>query len=95
MMMYGIVLIKEILIGDLDNIEQINEEKVVGKQIYLYVKYIIWECIVIVRNRFVDQKGIYILEESYYIYLGKEIEVKLLFFFIEFYGEKSVLFYFM
>lgn len=87
----GITLIKEILIGDLDNTEQIQEEKATGKQVHPYAKHITRECTKIVRNRPADQNGIYILEESYYTYPGKETEVKPLLFFIEPHGEKSVL----
>ena len=62
--------------GDLDNIEQINAEIKASKQIHPYAKHV---------NRILDSKinnlpanhnGFYILEESYYTYPNKPMEVK-------------------
>ena len=69
-------LYKTYIQGDLDNIEQINAEIKAGKQIHPYAKHV---------NRILDSKinnlpanynGFYILEESYYTYPNKPMEVK-------------------
>ena len=69
-------LYKTYIQGDLDNIEQINAEIKAGKQIHPYAKHV---------NRLLDNKiknlppnynGFYILEESYYTYPNKPMEVK-------------------
>ena len=69
-------LYKTYIQGDLDNLEQINAEIKAGKQIHPYAKHI---------NRLLDSKiknlpanynGFYILEESYYTYPNKPMEVK-------------------
>ena len=69
-------LYKSYIQGDLDNIEQINAEIKAGKQIHPYAKHV---------NRILDSKinnlpanhnGFYILEESYYTYPNKPMEVK-------------------
>ena len=69
-------LYKTYIQGDLDNIEQINAEIKAGKQIHPYAKHV---------NRLLDSKiknlppnynGFYILEESYYTYPNKPMEVK-------------------
>jgi hypothetical protein len=69
-------LYKSYIQGDLDNLEQINEEIKAGKQIHPYAKHV---------NRLFDSKiknlpanynGFYILEESYYTYPNKAMEVK-------------------
>jgi hypothetical protein len=69
-------LYKTYIQGDLDNLEQINAEIKTGKQIHPYAKHV---------NRLLDPKiknlppnynGFYILEESYYTYPNKPMEVK-------------------
>lgn len=69
-------LYKTYIQGDLDNLEQINAEIKAGKQIHPYAKHV---------NRILDSKitnlpenhnGFYILEESYYTYPNKPMEVK-------------------
>ncbi|MCS6807416.1 MAG: hypothetical protein RML40_01635 [Bacteroidota bacterium] len=69
--MKPIELFKQYIQGDLDNREQIEEERRAGKQIHPYAKHV---------NRLADDKilnkpahyqGFYILEESYYVYPDK------------------------
>lgn len=86
----GIELFKEILIGDLDNSEQIAAEKAEGQQLHPYAKHVTRDCTHIVKNKPNNLHGIYILEESYYTYPGKETEIKPLIFFVEPDGENSV-----
>jgi hypothetical protein len=69
-------LYKSYIQGDLDNIAQINAEIKAGKQIHPYAKHV---------NRLLDSKiknlpknynGFYILEESYYTYPNKPMDIK-------------------
>ena len=69
-------LYKSYIQGDLDNIAQVNAEVKAGKQIHPYAKHV---------NRLLDSKiknlpknhnGFYILEESYYTYPNKPMEMK-------------------
>ncbi len=64
-------LFKQYIQGDLDNREQVEQERKAGKQIHPYAKHV---------NRLADDKitgkpvnyqGFYILEESYYVYPDK------------------------
>ena len=69
-------LYKSYIQGDLDNITQVNAEVKAGKQVHPYAKHV---------NRLLDSKiknlpknhnGFYILEESYYTYPNKPMEMK-------------------
>jgi hypothetical protein len=69
-------LYKSYIQGDLDNLDQINDEIKAGKQIHPYAKHV---------NRLFDSKiknlptnynGFFILEESYYTYPNKAMEEK-------------------
>jgi len=73
----------EILCGTLDNQEQIDQEIQQGKQLHPYAKHVTAICNHKIINIPEDYEGIYILEESYYIYPGKnETEIKPLFFYV-------------
>ncbi len=88
--MDGIELFKQILIGDLDNQEQIDAERAAGQQVHPYAKHVTRDCTHIVRNIPTEINGVFILEESYYTYPEKETEVKPLLFFVEPHHGKSV-----
>lgn len=73
----------EILCGSLDNQEQIDQERKDGQQIHPYAKHVTEVIDHKIINRPPDHEGIYILEESYYIYPGKEeTEIKPLLFYM-------------
>ncbi len=73
----------EILCGSLDNQAQIDEERAAGKQLHPYAKHVTDICDDKIKNRPDGHPGIYILEESYYIYPGKtEMELKPLLFYM-------------
>ncbi len=71
-----------ILCGTLDNQQQVNDEIAAGKQIHPYAKHVTAICDHKIINRPADHDGLYILEESYYIYPGKEMELKPLLFYM-------------
>ncbi len=72
----------EILSGTLDNIDQVIEEKASGNQVHPYAKHVTSDCTHIVRNFPEDDRGRYILEESYYTYPGEEMIIKPLLFYV-------------
>ncbi len=73
----------EILCGTLDNKNQVDTERAEGKQIHPYAKHVTDVCDHKIINRPEGHKGLYILEESYYIYPDKkEVELKPLLFYI-------------
>jgi len=72
----------DILSGTLDNIDQVNEEKVNANQVHPYAKHVTSDCTHIVRGFPKDNHGRYILEESYYTYPGQEMIVKPLLFYV-------------
>jgi hypothetical protein len=81
----------DILCGTLDNQAQIDAEIAQGKQIHPYAKHITDSCDAKIINRPPDHEGIYILEESYYVYPGKdEVELKPLFFYFRSDGASKV-----
>ncbi len=71
-----------ILVGDLDNRDQIEQEKAQGKQIHPYAKHITRDCTHIINNIPSDLEGRYVLEESYYTYPESEMIIKPLFFYV-------------
>jgi len=81
----------EILCGTLDNQAQIDEEKANGQQVHPYAKHVTAICDHKIINRPPDHEGIYILEESYYIYPGKEMDIKPLFFYVRSDGKGKAL----
>ena len=81
----------EILCGILDNQKQIDEERAAGKQIHPYAKHVTAVCDHKIINRPTDHEGLYILEESYYIYPGKEMDIKPLLFYMRSDGHQKAL----
>ena len=81
----------KILCGTLDNQAQVDEERLVGNQIHPYAKHITDICDHKIVNRPADHEGIYILEESYYVYPGKEMELKPLLFYVRSDGKSKAL----
>lgn len=81
----------EILCGTLDNQQQINEERKAGQQIHPYAKHVTDICDQKIINRPPNHEGIYVLEESYYLYPGKEMELKPLLFYLRSDGTSKVL----
>jgi len=80
----------DILCGDLDNREQVEAEQKMNKQVHPYAKHITRVCDHKVKNLPSDLLGHYILEESYYSYPDREMEIKPLLFFIREKDGKSV-----
>jgi len=72
----------DILCGTLDNRQQVNDEIAAGHQSHPYAKHVTAICDHKIINRPSDHEGLYILEESYYIYPGKEMELKPLLFYM-------------
>ena len=69
-------LYKSYIQGDLDNIAQINAEVKAGKQIHPYAKHVNRLLDDKIKNLPKDYNGFYILEESYYTFPDKPVEVK-------------------
>lgn len=69
-------LYKTYIQGDLDNLEQINAEIKADKQIHPYAKHVNRLLDAKIKNLPVNHNGFYILEESYYTYPNKPMEVK-------------------
>ena len=81
-----------ILCGTLDNQEQVDNEIEGGEQIHPYAKHVTDICDHKIVNRPTGHEGLYILEESYYIYPGKEeMELKPLLFYIRSDGHSRAL----
>ena len=81
----------QILCGTLDNQEQIDAEQAAGKQVHPYAKHVTAICDHKIINRPADHEGIYILEESYYVYPGKEMDIKPLLFYMRSDGKSKAL----
>ncbi|KAA1244926.1 hypothetical protein [Aquimarina sp. RZ0] len=82
---------KKILCGTLDNQAQIDKERAEGQQIHPYAKHVTNICDHKIINRPKGHEGIYILEESYYTYPDKEMEIKPLLFYLRSEGTYKVL----
>jgi hypothetical protein len=74
---------KEVLCGVFDNKNQIETERKAGKQVHPYAKHVTALFDSKIKNKPSDLKGYFILEESYYTYEGKPMEIKPYLFFIE------------
>lgn len=82
----------KVLCGTLDNQAQVDAEIVKGKQIHPYAKHVTDICDEKIINRPPGHEGMYILEESYYIYPGKtEMELKPLLFYMRSDGKSKAL----
>ncbi len=74
---------KEVLCGVFDNKNQVETERKAGKQVHPYAKHVTALFDAKISNKPSDLKGYFILEESYYTYEGKPMEIKPYLFFIE------------
>lgn len=74
---------QEVLCGTFDNSRQVANEQAAGKQIHPFAKHVTAVCNSKMLNLPADLKGYFILEESYYTYEGKPMEIKPYLFFIE------------
>ncbi len=82
----------DVLCGTLDNQAQIDAEIAAGKQLHPYAKHVTDICDDKIINRPPDHEGMYVLEESYYIYPGKEeTELKPLLFYMRSDGKSKAL----
>ncbi len=82
----------DILCGSLDNQAQIDAEIANGKQLHPYAKHVTAICDHKIINRPTRHEGMYILEESYYVYPGKEeMELKPLLFYMRSDGKSKAL----
>jgi hypothetical protein len=64
-------LFKQYIQGDLDNREQVADERKAGKQIHPYAKHVNRILDAKIANKPSNYQGFYILEESYYVYPDK------------------------
>jgi len=80
----------DILCGTLDNMAQVEAERKSGKQIHPYAKHVTEVFSHRVLNRPKEHEGIYVLEESYYTYPGKETDLKPLLFYLRSDGKSKV-----
>lgn len=74
---------KEVLCGTFDNKNQVEIERKNGKQVHPLAKHVTAIADAKIKNLPADLNGYFILEESYYTYEGKPIEIKPYLFFIE------------
>ena len=74
---------KDVLCGTFDNQNQIKAEREVGKQIHPQAKHVTALATPKIKNLPTDLNGYFILEESYYTYEGKPMDIKPYLFFIE------------
>jgi hypothetical protein len=72
----SINLFKEIITGDFDNATQLADEIKAGKQIHPLAKHVNRVADNKIKNLPKDDNSFFILEESYYIYPGKPMDVK-------------------
>ena len=80
----------DILCGTLDNQAQVDKEKAAGNQVHPYAKHVTDICDHLVINRPKGHEGIYVLEESYYTYPGKPMDIKPLIFYLRSDGDRKV-----
>jgi hypothetical protein len=74
---------KDVLCGTFDNQNQVEAERKAGKQIHPQAKHVTALATPKIKNLPTDLNGYFILEESYYTYEGKPMEIKPYLFFIE------------
>ena len=80
----------DILCGTLDNQAQVDKERAEGNQVHPYAKHVTDICNHKVINRPEGHEGIYVLEESYYTYPGKAMDIKPLIFYLRSDGKSKV-----
>ena len=81
--MRAIDLFKTYITGIYDNHKQVEAEKKAGKQIHPFAKHVNDIANAKIKNLPKKLNGFFILEESYYTYQGKPMEVKPYLFFFE------------
>jgi len=81
----------QILCGTLDNKAQVDQEVAANNQVHPYAVHVTAVCNHKIINRPEDHEGLYILEESYYTYPGKELDIKPLLFYVRADGNKVLL----
>lgn len=74
---------KDVLCGTFDNSNQVEAERKTGKQIHPQAKHVTALANAKIKNLPTDLNGYFVLEESYYTYEGKPMEIKPYLFFIE------------
>ena len=74
--MKPIELFKQIIVGDFDNSKQIAEEITAGKQIHPLAKHVNRIANSKIKNLPVDENSFFVLEESYYQYPVKPLDIK-------------------
>ena len=74
---------KDVLCGTFDNENQIQTERKTAQQVHPQAKHVTALATPKIKNLPTDLDGYFILEESYYTYVGKPTEVKPYLFFIE------------
>jgi hypothetical protein len=74
---------KDVLCGTFDNKNQVEAERKTGRQTHPQAKHVTALANPKIKNLPTDLSGYFILEESYYTYEGKPMEVKPYLFFIE------------
>jgi hypothetical protein len=74
---------KDVLCGNFDNTHQVETERKAGKQVHPTAVHVTRLADSKIMNLPTDLAGYFILEESYYTYEGKPMEIKPYLFFIE------------
>ncbi len=74
---------KDVLCGTFDNQNQVEAERKTGKKVHPQAKHVTALATPKIKNLPTDLNGYFILEESYYTYEGKPMEIKPYLFFIE------------
>jgi hypothetical protein len=76
-------LFKDVLCGNFDNKNQVELERKNGKQLHPFAQHVTALANHKIVNLPIGLKGYFILEESYYTYEGKPVEIKPYLFYIE------------
>ncbi len=74
--MKPIELFKQIIVGDFDNSKQVAEEIAAGKQIHPQAKHVNRIANIKIKNLPEDANSFFVLEESYYQYTDKLLDIK-------------------
>ncbi len=88
--MKPIDIFKEIITGDFDNSKQVAAEIESGKQVHPLAKHVNRIADGKIKNLPKNSNGFFVLEESYYTYPGKTVELKPFLFQFSAYGDKQV-----
>ncbi len=71
-------LFKQYITGDFDNIRQVEEERVKGAQIHPHARHVnrVADHKIMGKPKNIFERGFWLIEESYYKWPGKELEIK-------------------